>query len=839
MDMSVLTTLPPSSVFDGSCSCAPKLISTDIDKNDDSNAHMDTASTSSHESEFSIDDCGRLASLPTTRETAKKPKPSSLALVPENAGFPSRRQLDIALDAYSQLFQGNSTIFITMSGDERRGGSLKTFLKDLKRSVLRSKSKAVRSPCAVQRSCRSKRHTTHDSRLLLERQEKEKTGAKAFLDTRKSWDSRNGYFRRLKFYVRTDERPGFSLTMSNVTGAHDTRSESGETRISIAAISSIDAWDAGLRPGDLLESVADTCVRGMSTKGAMTLARNCARGSVLRFSTPQDGSLCTPERFDVVLGHQKLGVAFVGDGAELIPVVHRILKQGGDNVNVSSSECHPNLHLGDVLVAVNGIDAIALGVDKAMALVASAPRPITLAIQRVSNETHFPQHDCEAKSISSSSSSDRHSQKILSRLHSRRLVRSIIDTELSSPEEVDIAFEFDDDKESIDLTKTVRASHSSCVDHSGDDILIVWKHGPLGLTLQEDDISGLPIVNRLTGKGTSTGIERVHHGYLLDSVNGVKTERESFAALCARLAKMEKPVLLAFKPPNEHGVYCEDAESYAFSATSSSRSSSCSSSSSRLSSDSFGDNQVSRHRATQQKSILDMCYAGKLRGKAPLGKNEYELRWHAGEELGLVLGKHPMQQLPYIRNIQSSSTLDFGGRNAVGDTLVAVNNLETHGLPWQEVRLLLQSATRPTMLRFRRHQCDSDDASSTSSTDSKSQMSKQSCPTSFNLLWATGHLGITFSSYVDSDNGDATVIVVKCVKQGHARQTGLVAIGDRLVAVNGKPVARNDESFHYTMDMLKTMSKPVVLGFQRPMIEVDDMLCGLEIADGFPWDAES
>uniref|UniRef100_K3WML0 PDZ domain-containing protein n=1 Tax=Globisporangium ultimum (strain ATCC 200006 / CBS 805.95 / DAOM BR144) TaxID=431595 RepID=K3WML0_GLOUD len=565
----------------------------------------------------------------------------------------------------------------------------------------------------------------------------------------------------------------------------------------------------------------------------MTLVENCVRGSVLRFSTSQDGSLCTPERFDVILGHQRLGVAFVGDGAELVPVVHRIIKQSSGNFNASSGECRPNIRLGDVLVAVNGVDAIALGVDKAMAMVTSASRPITLTIQRVSNETHFSETSCEAKSFSSNNSSDKNSQKILSRLHSRHLIRSMIDTELSSPKEIDIAFEFDNDKESVDLSRTMRASHSSYVDDS-DDILIVWKHGPLGLTLQEDDISGLPIVNRLTGKGTSTGIGRVHHGYLLESVNGVKTDRESFAALCARLAKMQKPILLAFKPPNEHGVHYEDAESYTFSATSSSRSSSWSSSSSRLSSDSLDGNQPNHHRAAQQKSILDMCYAGKLRGKTHLGKNEYELRWHAGEELGLVLGKHPTQQLPYIRNIQSSSTLDFGGRDAVGDTLVAVNNLETHGLAWQEVRLLLQSATRPTMLRFHRHQRDSDAASSALSTDSELQTAKRSCPTSYNLLWATGHLGITFSSYVDSDNGNATVIVVKHVKQGHAKHTGLVVIGDRLVAINGKLVARNDESFYDTMDMLKMMSKPVVLGFQRPMVEVGDELHGVEVTGGLP-----
>lgn len=461
--------------------------------------------------------------------------------------------------------------------DHRSSGAWRMFFHDLKRSFLgrgikEAKDLSPPSAAALPLPHRPKRLTNNSSALL--HRQRASTRSRCLTGLR-AWDHQNAYFNRLKFFVWTGGTPGFSLTMTS--GDRQPGDQSAE-RVSIEAITNIDAWDAGLRPGDVLESVSGISVRDMTKAEALSLVMTSDISSVLRFSSQQDAVLCTPERFEVMLDNQKLGVALIGDGEELVPVVHRIANREGKSQAPSSSNL---LHLGDALVAVNDADAIALGIDKTMAIVAAAPRPMKLIFQRVSNDLCSSARNTTDLSASSSQSDHHHGRSLRfsamsppksSRARSRDLIRSMIDTELSSPEDIDIALEFDDEKEPEPKNDTHEELRSRA------DLLIVWRQGPLGLTLHEDDITGLPVVNRLTGKGTSAGIERVQHGFRLKSVNGVSTERESFTELCKRLANMEKPVFLLFKPPEQDG-FASDDDSYTFSAASSPSSSSSSSSS--------------------------------------------------------------------------------------------------------------------------------------------------------------------------------------------------------------------------------------------------------------------
>lgn len=570
--------------------------------------------------------------------------------------------------------------------------------------------------------------------------------------------------------------------------------------------------------------------------------------AVLRFAVSRKHrSLYAVERFDVTLGHHKLGVMFTGDGAEMVPVVNGVMRR--HHLPATRFESRLSnasaIRLGDVLVGVNGMDTVAMGLERAMALIASTKaRPMKLTFQRLSNETASSlRSTAVANAVICSRNTTANRQPLRGSCAStfsstpsmttrRTVPRGFGDRQPKvAPEDIDLEFE--------------NCSATDTGDNNSDEnVLIVWKDGPLGLTLTEDDISGLPLVNRLTGKGTAARLQRVHHGYLLASVNGITTEGQNFAQLCKRLASMEKPVLLVFSPPSADGFV--GRESFAFSA-SSQRSSSL---------------ERTKPRVADHKHL------------------EYDVVWRASEKLGLVLGtpqlhdfgrsSATMSSSPAILRVQPSCALHFKD-DPVGDVLVSVNNRTTSGLRWEHVRLLLDCASKPAVLRFRRLQVEDlvsnntclehrrteslssiDSLSSRSSTGSKREESEfasededgdsdsqvstswvdrplQQFSTNYNLLWSEGSLGIAFDTYEDSDQGGALVVYVKrLLPNGHAKRTRLVMVGDRLVHINRIRVEVTDAaSFYDTMRVLEMMSKPVVLGFQRPMVEVgESSLCG-------------
>lgn len=738
--------------------------------------------------------------------------------------------------------------------DRRQHGAIKTFFKDMGRSLFGRDGKKTLRSITGSTSQRSGSNAIHQSR-------------QARLNASRAWSSQNEYFNRLKFYVWTGGNPGFTLKLI-AEGE-----KSGQ--LAIKAVANLSAWSTGIRPGDILESVSGASVRGMEPEEAMSLVEMSEPPMVLRFSAFTNGTTTFdfPQRFQVTLGNQRLGVQFMGDGREAVPVVTSIPDSATQRHRTPNSLA---IRLGDVLVAVNHVDAIALGLEDAIAVIAASPKPLKLTFQRLSSElgtSLLRSTDIAARASSQHQQQHQRQEQAGQHINSRRgrcsqnrsslssapaaripqkpsRVRSMVELgRMSATEDIDLAFADHDDAATGGYEGTGSEAIRARI---GEVSLIVWREGPLGLTLFEDDISGLPLVNRLTGKGSSAGIERLQHGFLLDSVNGVKTEGQHFTTLCQGLSSMEKPVMLLFRTPPKHGF--ADNESFTLSVNSSSHESSRSGGSGQE------ESVVLRHRTSLSRAAADtFC------------DDEYELLWHAGEKLGLVLatqhslrdsavtGSESTFQSPVVLKIQPSCLLRFQ-EDAVGDALVAVNNLRTEGLGRKDVRLLLESASKPALLRFRSHQSSSanclehrrtaslssessalssdtdsekrdfefDNSDDESEDDRESVMaagtSTRSFTTSYNLLWSTGHLGLTFSSYEDSDCGNTIVVFVKCVARlGHAKRTRLVRVGDRLTSVNGKRVeVASQRAFHELMRSLATRSKPLVLGFQRPMVEFGD-----------------
>ncbi|CAK4080739.1 unnamed protein product [Aphanomyces euteiches] len=539
------------------------------------------------------------------------------------------------------------------------------------------------------------------------------------------WSVGHPDFIRCKFVVWHGGVPGF----------HVGYDPDGHGGLVVDAITGPFAWSEGICVGDKLELIGGVSVADMDPHGALALLRMSDIPTVLRFRSPEP---VTTEIFEVPLQvHEKLGVTFAADGLEAIPVVNRITDRTDTLARTYNITC------GAVLVCMDSIDAISLGLAGAMGLLARRTAPMVLQFQRRISTPEPP----SALQLPPARSSTFLSVSSVGR-----------------------------DSPRLSIAATT-------IDESRGELFIVWRHGPLGLTLIPCPETGLPKVNRLTGKGRSALIDRVQHGYSLVSINGDNVEPGAFQRTCDRLHSLEKPLLLLFRPPPA--------------------------------SPSLIDSFVT---AVPTKPLRPRCYT---RRKSSIAARhlEYEVLWERAP-LGLVLGTGV--SLPFVKRIKPDCSLRLK-RNIVGDQLVAVNNFATRDLAAQPLASLLRCAVFPAVLRFRRvvsseNEQENDEAGQwTISDDSASDDELPATFTrSFNVVWQGGDLGITFECVAGA------ISVKRIAPLGCARRTNMVLVGDILVSINGRRLPM-DQPFKDTMTHILSLKKPVILGFERDSIcFVDD-----------------
>lgn len=618
----------------------------------------------------------------------------------------------------------------------------------------------------------------------------------------------------MKHFVWKGGAPPFDLSISGSTG-----------NVAVRGVLSSEATASGILAGDVLEAVADVSVFGMGLHEVASLMATVDTPAVFRFravdAQSRTGRSWEFEQFHAILRDQMLGATFTSDGPRHIPVVSRIARTGAPAAAFG-------IRAGDVLVAVNGQDAVAMGLGRVMKFVKSAPRPICFTFQRVR--------------VVAGSASRRPGAAAPSRSACQNL--------------------------DVDTNDPVWRHTDTSSAVGGSDVLVVWKSGPLGVTLVPDLLSGLPVVNRLTGKGTTRGLERIHPGYLLHSVNGRKLENYLMDAWQAELSALRKPALLVFKPPKTISSFSDDGSDSELDSGSGSLTFTSPSASPRA------PLEMVETAATEQ--ILASLSACRLTGnecnnsdlealgcRGALDSDGCYLTTWSEPRLGLGLSLEPRQPpflsadddertdspfplVPVVRVVQSSCRLQFPG-NPVGDWLVSVNEVSTVGLTEETLRDAVVSASKPAVLRFHRpppHQpaaSGSGDAATSSPSpwwdelhDSDEEESTPRVPTvltaapplttthyRYNLLWPPrSALGLTFASYLDADREGQVVIYVKRVAtSGHAAKTRLVSRGDELATVNA--AALPSRSFDDTMHWLARQKRPLVLGFARPLVERD------------------
>ncbi|CAI5730946.1 unnamed protein product [Peronospora destructor] len=638
----------------------------------------------------------------------------------------------------------------------------------------------------------------------------------------RSWSSAHPEFTCLRFFVWTGGDPGFTLTTATQSdGNAYSHGFDEDAELRVDRITALKVWEAGIRPGDILETVADKRVHTMDTEAALVLVRMSKSPSIIRFRSSTSG---THVRFDVVLGRQKLGVSFTGDGGQDIPIVTRIGSrhslQSFNRDSVSSS----GARLGDILVAVNGKDAVAAGLHMTTKYLEMCPRPVKLTFQRLINDDNTSR--CFDKQ-STSEQSGEHQQR--SFYQHDTVVTSGMTARETASYRCKNFFSAIIPKGGYSSSRFLQrgAKHRANYPGNRDDVMVEWKSGPLGITLLEDTISGAPVVNRLTGKGSSANMERLQHGFQLHSVNGVKTEGRSLEGLCRDLLTLPKPVKLVFRPTQSDSISEEGSESR---RKLSSASSSSSSSTAPVIS-------VEKEVEPNERAHRELVTASEAQGhgfqQAPLihEQYEYEVVW-TSTRLGLQLeiaGHQPAKKkktdkiltrrrYPIVHKILKESTLGLPS-DAIGHLFVSINNWQTSGLTVKELRALLGAASRPALLRFRRQDGlprfrRTFLSSSSYATEERPMDRNPTFGSAYSIVWSEGKLGIVFGCYEDAHRHNTLMVYVKRIGPGQAHNSRLVAIGDILSSINGLGLPPK-QNFKKTMRSLVNTSQPVTLGFRR------------------------
>ncbi|ETM51171.1 hypothetical protein F442_05194 [Phytophthora nicotianae P10297] len=626
-----------------------------------------------------------------------------------------------------------------------------------------------------------------------------------------SWSSTHDDFRCLRFFVWTGGDPGFTLTTSTESEEKaDAFALDEDAELRVDRVTARKVWEAGIRPGDVLETVSGKRVHTMDTEAAIVLVQMSKSPAIIRF---RSAIFRKRVRFDVLLGHQKLGVFFTGDGSHDVPVVTRI---GTFN---SASSFPSGIRVGDVLVAVNSKDAVAAGLSMSTKYLETCPRPVRLTIERDANEDDANGWFDSQTASEESGEHRRRSFSLRSAIPS--MAMSAVTREAASLRCKEFLRSLMPSGVHHSLLQSEGENHSHNLESKRSEVLIEWKNGPLGLTLFEDAITGAAIVNRLTGKGSSANVEHLQHGFQLYSINGVQADSRPLDELYRDLLALPKPVLLVFRPPGFNDTSDEDSSEQSSSSPTSTTPDISPNAEDGLDEDghrALVRTSAVQHRCPQQATMIREHY-------------EYEVVWTASQ-LGLQLEiPHPSAKVktpsrrhyPIVHKILKESTLGLPS-DAVGHLFVSVNNWSTSGLSTTELRTLLRVATRPAVLRFRRQEGlpgFQRTFLSSSSYDTDEEALHNRRPTfgsAYSILWSEGKLGIIFGCYQDADCQNALVVYVKHIGPGQAQKSKLVSVGDVLRSINGRDLPPK-QKFKKTMRSLINTKQPVTLGFRRLLVE--------------------
>lgn len=520
--------------------------------------------------------------------------------------------------------------------------------------------------------------------------------------------------------------------------------------------------------GDVLESVngraIDETVQAEEDLDDVFAA--FASPVVLKFiaRTPDNSKV---HDYTVTWSNGPLGVTLKDDCVnQKVPIVNRLTKKAG------SVAVKQNITIGDVLVAINNIDTIQLGCSLSMSILKKVQLPAKLRFRGVGGPPPGSEEAEAAEEAESAASSDL------------------------------LKVEKEDVNGNVSLSMSRPATYT-----------INWSEGPLGLTIIPGfDETDLPVIKKVTGTGTSEGIEKAQVGDLLEKMNGVSTVGMHFEKVVSYLKSTPKPVLLRFRSAmGERELVAPTVPPVAqvlrvASQPAMNRGSLDSATATPFS---RGSNELSR----------TMPLPSAASGAPP---DNYKIVWGSGP-LGLTIDAIPNSSGAYIKRISSQGAAAQLSQDCTGDELTHINDMDVGRIVFQDIVAHLKNVPRPVTLFFRRR--GTTPVKSRAQAQAQARLSDSPAPGRkpsardehggihyYNVVWQDGTpLGLSLRG---ADNTCEYPYITRVTGSGSSAHLPDSVINDCLISVDGRSVHMRDKTFDEVMGMLKVMQKPLTLKFQ-------------------------
>lgn len=544
---------------------------------------------------------------------------------------------------------------------------------------------------------------TLDTNLVLD--EEVKDVEKVQVEDDKKWTNTSDYFRHLKIVVWKKDDMGI------IFGDH-------ENGAKVIHINQPHDMIKHISIGDILLTVNGVQV---SEESAVDEIKSTSKPAILKFSTDTTETI---RDYTVKWLNGPLGLTLKDDGSqEALPIVHRLTKKS------SSTAIKYNIQIGDMLIGINNIDTVAIGCAVTMSVLKKVQLPAKLVFRGMggNNEPRL-QH----KLSQSSSTSNLHTL-------------------------------------------------GGCYEVS-------WNDGPLGLTIIPGELTtDLPVVKRVTGKGTSPGLEHAQVGDSLLSLNGDSIEGTSFDSVVEMLRNAPKPAKLVFqasiapnsRPPPPPILFNNCVRSIDINAV----------------------EKINSPVAPPKET--------------PASSKLYEIVWKTGP-LGLTIDAVQDGSGAFIKRLsETPGSAAYGMPQAcVGDRLVEINGSNVMHMDFSTIVAHLRAVERPTVLKF------APDKLSTWQNLENRRRSAPSIPLNsptgsvkenYDLIWTEGSpLGISLHA---GASATSFPYIRRLTGTGCAAILPPEVVGDLLLAVNGKSI--ENMKFLSVMEELKTLRKPIRLTFQK------------------------
>ncbi|OQR97922.1 hypothetical protein ACHHYP_09425 [Achlya hypogyna] len=511
--------------------------------------------------------------------------------------------------------------------------------------------------------------------------------------------------------------------------------------------------------GDVLLSVNGQLLTGVAMSAAEMEEILVENGNplIMKFGSADPDNRAIRE-YTVRWGNGPLGLTLKDDGSpEALPIVHRLTKKPG---SVAVKE---NIAIGDVLCAINNIDTVSLGCALTMSVLKKVQLPAKLTFRGVGG------------------------------------VPAAAKGEASAPREPAVPVS----------TRGLAPGTTYQVD---------WREGPLGLTiipgLQPGD---LPVIKRVTGKGTSPGVEYAQVGDYLTSVQGKSTTVLSFEDIVDLLKTLPKPIFMQFQSasgaPNGTSLVPAAAP------------------------EPHREIQVERKPKTKAASPPPAKKKADVEVDIdvphPADAGTYTIEWGPDGPLGLTIDAIPHETGAYIKRTNGTGAAAHLTDDCIGDEMTHINTIDVRQMEYARIVAYLKKVPRPVTLHFHRdniHRASSSGGGNTMNTMrsnpsasvpvaattapaaplNRATSAPQSQSRHYELTWTEGSLGLSLHG---ADEKSEYPYITRVTGIGCAAHLPSSVAGDQLRAINGHSCHASKCTFNDIMDQLKTLPKPIVLRF--------------------------